>query len=164
MTTETEIYLGAKDFEKKVAIKLDEIELYKDSWVHYSPEIVSIIEGLKEEGIFPYNRVVAEHCQFLKIKEDLLDRIVYNSQSYLHDKENFDLVEGFKEKYSDWKEVIKEDIEEVIKSKKFVMVVGLLNEPFKARPWYDYEGNLWWIKPRFKVKGIRLTTVRYKEI
>jgi len=159
-----ETMIGAKEFKQMQPIKITELETYKDSFKHYLPEIVEVIKDLKSKGIFCYNSTVAENCKHLNIEEKLLSRFVYNSQSYLHKKDDFDNVQKYKETYKDWQEPKEDELREMSKNKTYVMVVGLGKEPFKARPFFDAEDRLFWLKPRFTRRGYTLYLTRYKKL
>lgn len=157
-----EVILQAKAFENMVLINLGEVENYKDSFKHYLKEIVEVIEDLKSKGIYCYNSTVAENCKHLNLDNELLSRFVYNSQSYLHNKSSFEQVEKHKETYKDWKEPTEENLRELSKNKTYVTVVGLGKEPFKARPFFDAENKLFWMKPRYSKQGYRLNLTKFK--
>jgi len=157
-----EIILQAKAFEKMTAISLKDVENYKNSFTHYLPEIVEVIQELKNKGIYCYNSTVAENCQHLNLEKETLSRFVYNSQSYLHNKQSFEQLEDYKETYKDWQEPTEEKLKELSKNKTYVTVVGLGKEPFKARPFFDAENTLFWIKPRFTRQGYKLNLAKYK--
>jgi hypothetical protein len=157
-----ETILQAKAFEQMVLINLSEVENHKDSFKHYLKEIVEVIEDLKSKGIYCYNSTVAEHCKHLNLDEKILSRFVYNSQSYLHNKNSFEQVENYKETYKDWQEPTEEKLRELSKNKTYVTVVGLGKEPFKARPFFDAENSLFWLKPRYTRQGYKLNLTKYK--
>jgi hypothetical protein len=158
-----EIILQAKAFEQMVLINSSEVENYKDSFKHYLKEIVEVIEDLKSKGIYCYNSTVAEHCKHLNLDEKILSRFVYNSQSYLNNKNSFEQIENYKETYKDWQQPTEEKIKGLAKNKTYVTVVGLGKEPFKARPFFDAENSLFWLKPRYTRQGYKLNLTRYKE-
>ena len=119
-------------------------------------------DELKAKKIYPYNSTVEENCKHLNIDKDLLGHFVYTSQSYLHNKSDFDLLNDYNKKYEDWKEFDEKTLKEYSSKKTYVMVVDLGKEPFKARPFYDAENKLFWMKPRFTRKGYRLNMPKIK--
>lgn len=157
-----ETLIGSREFEKMTPIKINEVQQYKNSWLHYIPEIVEVIRDLKTKGIFAYNSTVAENCKHLNIDKDVLDHFVYTSQRYLHNKADFDLLNTYHKKYEDWQELDEKTLKEYSSKKTYVMVVDLGKEPFKARPFYDAENKLFWMKPRFTRKGYRLNMPKIK--
>ena len=157
-----ETILQAKAFENMVCIPINKVEEYKSSFQHYLKEIVEVIEDLKSKGIYCYNSTVAEHCKHLDLDSEVLSRFVYNSQSYLHNKSSFEQLENYKETYKDWLEPTEEKLRDLSKNKTYVTVVGLGKEPFKARPFFDAENSLFWLKPRYTRQGYKLNLTRYK--
>ena len=159
-----EIIMQANEFSKMESIKLNQANDFKDSFKHYLLEIVEVIEKLKSKGIYCYNSTVEENCQHLNLDKEVLSRFVYNSQSYLHNKIAFEQVEKHKNDYKNWIEPEEKTLKELSKNKTYVTVVGLGKQPFKARPFFDAEGILFWIKPRFSKQGYRLNLAKYSLI
>ena len=161
-TTSLELILDAKEFEQLQAISLDKAEQFKSSFKHYIPEIVEEIEKTISEGIYPYNSVIAERCSGLIEDKKVLNHFVYTSQDYLHKKSSYQKVNEFKEIYKDWKELSNDEIKKYSDKKQYFQVVGLNVEPFKARPFIDAEGKLFWMPPRYSRRGFRLNMARVK--
>lgn len=157
-----ETILQAKEFENMVCISINEAEDYKNSFKHYLKEIVEVIEDLKNKSIYCYNSTVAENCKHLNLEDKILSRFVYNSQCYLHNKKSFEEIEKYKETYKDWLNPTEEKLKDLSKNKTYVTVVGLGKEPFKARPFFDAENSLFWMRPKFTRRGFKLNLTKYK--
>ena len=157
-----ETILQAKEFENMVCISINEAEDYKNSFKHYLKEIVEVIEDLKNKSIYCYNSTVAENCKHLNLEDKILSRFVYNSQCYLYNKKSFEEIEKYKENYKDWLDPTEERLKNLSKNKTYVTVVGLGKEPFKARPFFDAENSLFWMRPKFTRRGFKLNLTKYK--
>ena len=157
-----ETILQAKEFENMVCISINEAEDYKNSFKHYLKEIVEVIEDLKNKSIYCYNSTVAENCKHLNLEDKILSRFVYNSQCYLYNKKSFEEIEKYKQTYKDWLDPAEEKLKDLSKNKTYVTVVGLGKEPFKARPFFDAENSLFWMRPKFTRRGFKLNLTKYK--
>ena len=157
-------YQSLKNDANKSPIEPKDVKNHVGDWDYYVPQILEIIEGVIKRGDFPYNSTIENEVieNGLEIPEEKLSRAVYNTQSYRHWLDIKKKYDDHVEKYKDWKVPTEEEIKEMVKKRKFVEVVGLFGEPFRARPFIDADDRLFWMKPRFRRRGFILAEPRIK--
>lgn len=157
-----ETYMGYKEFENFTPITIKEAMLLneKKDYRKYCPEIVEVIEKVKNEGDYPYNSTIKERC----IKDGLfnsscstefMDYYVYTSQSYTHKKIDFEQVNKYIEKTNseNFVEPTIEVLKELAKSKKKIQIIALGKEEFKGTVLFDADDRLFYMPLRNKRRG-----------